>query len=155
MNIKHLIAVIVSSIILTGCGSSILTGVSVEQSKVYPLVMVANSDIVCGNTTLKKGAIFSVADVSDGRYNGINVNNLGSEQHFPKDSLYIKGLENAYTFSPLVYPDGQFVFKDGYLVSPVALNQGKDNKQDEILLWSVNPVVCKYNGATPFTPKRN
>ena len=157
MNIKYLGITIMSLFVLSACGGGphIYTGISAEQSKVYPLVMVANSDIVCGDKTFKKGAKFGVSDASGGKYKGIEANNMGEEQHFPKKSLYIRAIDNAYSASPLVYPDGQFVFQSGYLVTPVALNIGKDNNPDEILLWGVSAVSCTYKGTTPFSPIRN
>lgn len=154
MKVKYFIIGLVSLFILSGCGAYNHTGLSAEQSKVYPIVMVANSDVVCGNITFKKGAIFGVSDVSDGKYKGIDTN-YGEEQHFPKHSLYIRSLENAYTMSPIVYPDGQFVFESGYLVVPRALNIGTGNDPDEILLWRVESTVCKFDGTTPFSPIEN
>jgi hypothetical protein len=62
--------------------------------------------------------------------------------------------EKSYIRTTLVYPNGKFVFKDGSLVAPVAMNIGNDNKQDEILLWQINSVKCKYNSENPFTPKK-
>ncbi len=148
----------IAAILFSGCASTyIYEGISAKESKTYPLVMIANDNIECGNRIFKKGAKFTVSDISNGKYrNESQVGILSDKSIFPEHTLYVTFAEGT-GFGVVVYPNGSFVFEGGGITKILAFNPGaKADGTDEVILWGIDPkVICKYNGETPFTSRRN
>lgn len=152
------------AMLFSGCGfTSIYSGLSIKESKEYPLVMIANSDITCSDGTIsliyKKGAIFGTHDISSDTYIGVSGTTMidsAKREIFPKSSLFLSALkeESAFVFGNAVYPNGQFVFDGGGRIQ----HNGQYNKENDKLnfMWIVQTnFICKHESKTPFTPKRN
>ena len=142
------------AILFTGCGGPYLhTGLSDNVAKGYPLVMIANDDIVCGEHIFEIDAKFAVStDTSNGNY--MNMTDRWRErEYFPDHTLFIS-IDDGSSIGVIVYPNGKFVYEGGGLAWVAAYNT--KNGDDEIVFWAYDPeVICQFKSDIPFSPKRN
>lgn len=152
MKLRFILALTFVTILFSGCGGPYLhTGLSADKAKQYPLVMIANDDVVCGEHIFKKGAKFSVSNASGDKYKS---HSFSERQTFPESTLFISTQE-ASGLGVVVYPNGTFVYEGGGFVMLGAYNPGKNPDEPvTVVFWFIDPdIMCKFSGDTPFTPK--
>jgi len=149
---------LVLSYFLTGCMTSqapsvatkdtpvkaIIHGMSEDEAKSQKFVMVANSDIHCyGWVKISKGDIFEVKDISGEEYIYETLNNSAT---FPKNTLLVTGKSFRESFKfpvgLLVYPNGEFIHEKG-------------NFTYFVRFWFYDRNQCVFEGASPFSPRKN
>lgn len=157
MKFRFIILLGLSILLFSGCGgSTMLTGLSADKAKLYPLVMVADDDVVCGGFSFKKGAKFGTSDIGNETYMSAMDSMLGmftrDAKTFPKNTILLKFVEDSdgFTQGVIVYPDGSFVFENGGMVTYNTMYGSVYPWK-----WMVHDFVCKYTKETPFTPHKN
>lgn len=100
------------TLLLTGCTSMVIDGISHEQSKQYPMVMVNKQQMICGGTTIiKKGSIFGARSAA-----GFKAQMSGNDVILPENSIMLQGaMGDNVALRLLVYPNGKFVYKNFHM----------------------------------------
>ncbi len=158
MNLKKFL-LILSIALFAGCSSkSIARGASPDQVAQLPVVMVANTDITCVYTYIKKGTIFSIKEIGGIEYkiqsnagllgDTLNMFSGGNTYTFADNVLLLPGksnLKESVNSGYIVYPNGKFAYDDYYAAG---YNPTGDN-------WWLVKGSCEFDGEFPFTLKDN
>lgn len=164
------VLVLVLGMLFSGCTRKVdipLHGISNEQAKAIPSVMVTQSDIKCIVSvhpqvdhviTVTKGTQFATYVIEGKRYKTKSTNGLvfsmiadamKDSNTFQENALFVTdnhavllaGVGTTGTYGFMVYPNGDFIFKDMLLA-----NAHSDGETFEI----ANDQKCEYQSDTPF-----
>lgn len=148
-------------LLLSGCSSKrVLTGLSPDEIRKQPAVMIANCDIYCKNLKVESGAVFSIEEIG------------GHEYHIHSPSILstladMVANTNTYTFPEkvlllawphdgddtylngdagfIVYPNGKFAYEKYFAVG---YNNAGGN-------WWLTPGECTFTCEYPFRLQDN
>lgn len=150
------------ALLLSGCGPQLVKGLSPQMIEQQAVVMIANSDMMCGTpngrVSVSKGTAFSVKVMQGIEYRtpsgaglaGETANMItgGERFTFQENTLLLKWDDTMDTGTRggsgfVVYPNGTFVYQD-YVVAVFNTFNGD---------WWMLPGTCSFNADSPFEVK--
>jgi hypothetical protein len=118
---------------LAGCGGGrVLTGLSPDEIRVQPTVMIANCAINCPNVRVAPGAVFSIEEIGGREYHIHSISIFSTVADlvakvntftFPENALLLSYPYNegdSYVGSHrgfIVYPNGKFAYEEYFAVA--------------------------------------
>jgi len=149
---KNLIILFMVTILFSACTQK-FEGLTVQESKKYPVTIVSASKITCSDgirdvLEIEEGSIFIPQDISEKEYSILSMMNpfsvmmTDSSNKFPKKALFLDlDSSSIGTMGLIIYPNGKFVYENYHIAM-------YDFVQNRWMLFS--DISCKANSDTAF-----